>query len=431
MTGRWRYGVAAMALAGLATGGSTQGTRPIPAARAALSTVSHWVPAWGSAQMLATAADAERIAALGPVTIRQTVHLSAGGTMVRVRLSNVMGDQPLHVGALRLGRGIPGQPQVTDAAILTFDGATATIVPAGAEVYSDPLRLTTRAGDDLAISLFLPTPPVRHTGHPGARATTFLARGDQTGVPTLTAPERIGGWWDLADVEVRGGTATGAIVAIGDSITDGRGVGDDSNARWTDVFARRLAAARQPVRLSVVNAGIGGNRVLLDGNGPGLMARFDRDVIARPNVRYAIVLEGVNDLGVLTRDAPADAATRRAMVAAMLASYRQLSARAHAHNIHLIGATITPLVGNDYYHASPQTEATRQAINAAIRQAGIFDAIIDFDAAIRDPAHPDRLLPKYDGGDHLHPNEAGYRAMAEAIPLRLFEEGSVRAGRSR
>lgn len=427
MTKRWRFGTMAIVLAGLAAGGSSQPLRSTAPARALPS--PRWVPAWGSAQMLATVADAERIASLGPVTLRQIVHLSAGGATLRVRLSNVMSDTPLRIGAARLGRGVPGQPQVTGNVALTFAGATAITIPAGAEVYSDPLPLATHAGDDLAISLFLPKPATRHTGHPGARATTFLVRGDRSAAATLVAPERIGGWWDLADIEVTDGGTEGAIVAIGDSITDGRGVRDDGNARWTDVFARRLAANRATAELSVVNAGIGGNRILLDGNGPSLMARFDRDVVARPNVRYAIVLEGVNDLGVLTRDAPADDATHRALIATITAGYRELAARAHAHGIRLIGATITPLVGNDYYHAAPQTEATRQAINAMIRRSRIFDDVIDFDAAIRDPAHPDRLLPAYDGGDHLHPNEAGYRAMADAIPLRLFEASDLRVRR--
>lgn len=426
MTRRWRYGMTAIVLAGLATSGSTRSSPSVRSARAATSATSattRWVPAWGSAQMLATAADAERIAALGPVTIRQMIHLSGGGTMVRVRLSNVMGDQPLRIGGARLARGIPGQPQVTDDRPLTFGGATETMIPAGAELYSDPLPLATRAGEDLAISLFLPKPAARHTGHPSARATTFLVRGDQTSAATLTAPERIGGWWDLSQVEVSGGITADTIVAIGDSITDGRGVRDDTNARWTDVFARRLAADPRLAGLSVVNAGIGGNRVLLDGNGPNLVARFDRDVIARPNVRYAIVLEGVNDIGGLTREAPADPAAHRALIAALTTAYRELATRAHAHGIRLIGATITPLVGNDYYHASPQTEATRQAVNVVIRSGKIFDDVIDFDAVVRDPTHPDRLLPAYDVGDHLHPSEAGYRAMAAAIPLRLFAGG--------
>ncbi|PVE60356.1 hypothetical protein DC429_07140 [Arthrobacter sp. TPD3018] len=401
----------ALVLAGMAAAGWAQG--------------SHWVPAWGSAQMVAAQAEADKLAALGPVTVRQTVHLSGGGTMVRVRLSNIAGTAPLRIDAAALGKGAPASAIVTGNTPLTFSGTRAVTIPAGAEVYSDPLPLATKAGDDLTISLSFPDVPATRTGHPGARATTFAARGDQTAAASLIDPQTVGGWWSLADVEVSGGSTTGTIVAIGDSITDGRGVRDDANTRWPDELARRLSANRATAGLSVVNAGIGGNRILLDGAGPNLLARFDRDVIARPNVRAAIVLEGVNDLGTLTRDRPVDAVTHRAMVTAITAAYRQIAARAHAHGIRLIGGTITPLVGNANYHAGPETEADRQAINRFIRTSGTFDAVVDFDAAVRDPAHPDRLLPPYDTGDHLHPNEAGYRAMAQAIPLSFLTERRI------
>jgi lysophospholipase L1-like esterase len=379
-----------------------------------------WVPIWGSAQLRADGKDADAIAAAGPATVRAVVHLLGGGARLRVRLSNVAGDQPLTIGAATLGRGAPGGDRSDRAVPLTFAGARGVVVPPGAEIYADPVAFPVVAGDDLAVSLFFPAPVAQRTGHPGARATTWLAEGDQTAAPALTGARKIGGWWSLADVEASGAAQTGAIVAIGDSITDGHGAGDDANRRWPDDLARRLVADPATRGLAVVNAGIGGNRVLLDGIGPNLLARFDRDVLARPNVRYAIVLEGVNDLGVLTRDRPASPEEHRAMTAALTSAFRELTQRAHAHGIRLIGGTITPYAGNDYYHPGPASEADRQAVNAFIRTSGVFDGVIDFDAAVRDPARPDHLLPANDSGDHLHPSEAGYQAMADAVPLALF-----------
>lgn len=386
------------------------------------ATDNFWVPAWGSAQILVADADADKIGAVGPATIRQIVHLSAAGTRVRVRLSNVAGDRPLAIGAASVAATAGhGRPDSATPHRLTFAGAPTVTIPAGAEVYSDPVDAAVDTGGDLAISLFLPEPVPHRTGHPGARATAFLAPADQTRASALTGAQQIGGWWSLADVEVAGSPQDAAVVAIGDSITDGHGIRDDSNRRWPDLLAHRLASHAATRHLSVINAGIGGNRVLLDGIGPDLVARFDRDVIARAGVRYAIVLEGVNDLGMLTRDHPVDAATHRATVAAITAAYRQVAMRAHAHGIRLIGGTITPFVGNDYYHPDAAGEADRQAINDFIRSSGVFDGVIDFDAAVRDPAHPDRLLPAADSGDHLHPGEHGYAMMADAIPLSLFD----------
>jgi lysophospholipase L1-like esterase len=225
-------------------------------------------------------------------------------------------------------------------------------------------------------------------------------------------------WFQLSGVDVAGDGPV--VVAVGDSITDGYGSGDDKNARWPDALAARLRADRATAGWGVINAGISGNRVLADGIGPSLIERFERDVLGQRGVRVAILLEGVNDLGVMTRDAAQPPAVHRAMVKAIEDAFVDMAQKAHARNIRLIGATITPFVGSDYYHPGPETEADRQAINTFIRTSGTFDAVIDFDAALRDPARPDRLLADYDSGDHLHPSVNGYRRMAETVPLALF-----------
>ncbi|PAX06819.1 hypothetical protein CKY28_16585 [Sphingomonas lenta] len=391
------------------------------AATVASAQQGRWTGSWGSAQIRVEDQEAEKAPLAGPSTIRQTVRLSVGGPRLRVRLSNLFGDAPLVIGgaqvALPIANGAAAVRADT-ARPLTFSGATSVRIPPGAELYSDPVALPITAGADLAVTLHLPEPPARRTGHPGSRASAFLLPGDRVADAAFAGAQPAAGWHQIADVEVEAPART--IVAIGDSITDGYGVTPDSNRRWTDFFLSRLRADPRTRNLGVVNAGIGGNRVLLDGIGPNLMARFDRDVIARSGATHAILLEGINDLGVLTRDAPATPQAHRRIVAEVTGAYRQLAERARAHGIKLIGGTLTPFVGNDYYHPGPETEADRQAINRFIRTSGVFDAVVDFDAALRDPANPSRLLPAYDSGDHLHPSEAGYEAMAKAVPLALF-----------
>ncbi len=381
----------------------------------------HWIGSWGSSQMVVegdNALPADRAAA---ITLRQVVRLSAGGEQVRVRLSNAFGTRPLAIGAGHVAHAIAlGTPKIDRGVSLTFAGRPGAVIPAGAEIYSDPVALTAAPGSDLAITLYLPDAAAPQTGHPGSRATSFTLAGDHVADPDLTGAATTTHWYALADVEVAGSANAGTIVTIGDSITDGYGVKPERNTRWPDILAARLRATTATRAIGVVNAGIGGNRMLLDGLGPNLVARFDRDVIARSGVRWAIMLEGVNDLGVLTREAPATPAQHAAIVAQVTAGYAQVVARAHAHGIKVIGGTVMPFGGNTYYHPGAETEADRQAINAFIRGSGVFDAVIDFDRLMRDPAHPDRLPPAYDSGDHLHPSEAGYSVMGNAIPLSLF-----------
>jgi lysophospholipase L1-like esterase len=271
----------------------------------------------------------------------------------------------------------------------------------------------------LAISFHLPAAPARQTSHPGSRATSWFVHGDQARAPELPGARSIVHWYQLAGVDVVAPAGAAAIVTLGDSITDGSGVQPDTDRRWPDYFARRLQADPRTRRLAVLNHGIGGNRMLLDGLGPNALARFERDVLAQPGVRYLILLEGVNDLGTLTRDAPASPEAHRALVDGIIGAYRQMVERARARGIKTIGVTILPYGGSDYYHPDASNEADRQAINAWIRAAGNFDAVVDFDALMRDPANPSRMRADLDA-DGLHPSLAGYEAMADAVPLSLF-----------
>jgi lysophospholipase L1-like esterase len=245
-------------------------------------------------------------------------------------------------------------------------------------------------------------------------------RGDAVAAPALADAAKVDHWYQISEIDVRAASGTASVVALGDSITDGHGATTNGNDRWTDVLASRLQQSPAKRDIGVVNAGIGGNHLLTDGLGPNALARFDRDVLAPAGVRWVIVFEGVNDLGGLTRLGEVPPAEHKAFVQRIIAAYQQIIARAHAHGLRVIGATITPYVGSDYYHPGPLNEKDRQAVNEWIRAAGHFDATIDFDAVVRDPQWPDRLLPAYDCGDHLHPSPAGYRAMGEAISLSLF-----------
>lgn len=388
---------------------------------AAQDGTTRWSTSWASAQMLAEG-DNALPADAGPVTLRQIVRLSAGGPRVRVRVSNRFGDAPLEISAAHIGRAVaPGQStlQPGSGAGLTFSGEPAVTVPAGADYVSDPVDLPVDPGTDLAVSLHLPAMPSRQTGHPGARATTFVARGDQATAATLDQPAAVTRWYLLAAIDIEA-TAPAVIALFGNSITDGYGVVPDTNQRWSDRLAQRLRATAGLENAAVINLGIGGNRILRDGLGPNAAARFDRDILNQAGVTHVVILEGVNDLGVLTRDAPATPAAHAALVRDLTAAYAQMVARARERGIVAIGATIMPFAGSPYYHPGSETEADRQAVNAWIRTPGNFDAVIDFDAITRDPARPDHLSAAFDGGDGLHPSMAGYTMMADAVPLDLF-----------
>jgi len=274
---------------------------------------------------------------------------------------------------------------------------------------------------DVAVSFHLMNAPARQTSHPGSRATTWFVHGDVVDAATLKDAKHVDHWFQVSEIDVLAAAGAATVVALGDSITDGHGATTNGNDRWTDVLAARLQGGKKTRNLGVSNQGIGGNHLLTDGLGPNVLARFDRDVLAPAGARWVIVFEGVNDLGGLARTGEVTAAEHAAMVQHVTAAYEQIVLRAHAHGLKVIGATITPYVGSDYYHPGSTSEADRQAVNQWIRAAGHFDAVVDFDAVVRDPQRPDHLLPGFDCGDHLHPSPAGYKAMGEAIPLALFE----------
>lgn len=380
-----------------------------------------WTGSWAASQQLPEPDVAIPADELRAATLRQIVHLSAGGTALRVRLSNAFGAQALNLAGVHIARAAsPSAARidpVTDKP-LTFSGSAEVTIPPGADYLSDPIDFMAAPLGDLAVTIYFAEPPVGQTGHNGSRATSYLARGNQLSAADLPDAKKIDHWYFLSAVDVAAGR-TPSVVVLGDSITDGHGVATNANTRWTDTLAGRLQAAHSNV--GVLNQGIGGNHLLTNGLGPAALARFDRDVLAQTGVRWVVLLEGVNDLGGFTRLKDPPPAEHPAYVRRIIGAYEQIIARAHAAHLTIIGATIMPYTDSEYYHPPASNEADRQAINAWVRAPGHFDAVIDFDKAMADPAHPDHLAPAYDSGDHLHPSTAGYRKMGELVPLSLFK----------
>ena len=383
-----------------------------------------WIESWGASQQIPEPENALPAEDMRDATIRQIFHLSVGGTMLRVHVTNAFGFQPLHFTSVHIARPLSLSSSAIDAATdkpLTFAGQTGVSVPPGAEMVSDSIQFPVEALSSVTVSYHLDDPPMRETSHPGSRATTWYVHGDRVSASDLPDAKHVEHWYQVTGIDViDDAPGAGTVVALGDSLTDGHGATTNGNDRWTDVFAAHLQSTPATRDVAVSNRGTGGNHLLVDGLGPNALARFDRNVLAPSGVKWLIVFEGVNDLGDLSIGGDAPPPAHAAMVTNIEAAYAQMIARAHAHGISVFGATITPYGGSSYYHPFPSDEADRQAINAWIRAAGHFDGVVDFDAVVRDPQHPDRLLPAFDCGDHLHPSPAGYKAMGEAIPLGWF-----------
>ncbi|MEV4788829.1 SGNH/GDSL hydrolase family protein [Streptomyces tuirus] len=407
-TARPRAALAALSCCvalGCGTGTVPQGDRPSPPSSAP-GAAGHGVVTWASsAGHIGEAADGRGY--------RLMVHTSIGGSGLRVRLTNAFGDEPVtfdnvHAGLQRDGAAlVPGSNRR-----LTFGGARSVTVPAGGIVYSDPLPGHVPAGRTLAVSLYVPRAGDTLTGHWMAMQTSYTTDGDHTAEEGAAHwKQRTGSYVYLDAVTVRPRKGTGAVAALGDSITDGWHSTVDRNRRWPDYLARRLGASGTAVK-GVANAGIAGNKVLFDGPGESALNRLQRDALSLPGVRTVFLFQGVNDIK----------AEPGATSAGLIAGYRRLIDRAHAAGKCVVGATIAPYKG--WQEWDPPGEAIRQRVNTFIRDSGEFDAVADFDRVLRSPYDPERILPAFDGGDHLHPNDKGMRAMADAVDLQSLDCGT-------
>jgi lysophospholipase L1-like esterase len=397
-------GAAAVLLVGGVTVGSTSSAAAAPNA-------AGWVGSWATAVSTTGGAGAT---GFENVTLRQVVHLSVGGNQVRVRLTNVFGTMPLVVNATTVAaRGAEGGGSVAGTPVpVTFSGSGAVSIAPGTERVSDPIGLTVADDSDLVISTYLPVATGPATGRGGAWQTNYVAQGDAT--RSAGAEYSILGtsWYFLDGVDVKTVSA-GAVVLFGDSITEGccSPSSVDTNTRYGDFLADRLLQGPDRREMGVLNAGISGNRVLTDAGNAGVsaLARFERDVLGQTGVRSVILLEGINDIG----------GSRGAVTPEeIIAVYRQMIVRSHDAGLKIFGGTLTPFEGAGYY--TEAGEQDRQAVNQWIRTSGEFDGVVDFDRAIRDPQRRSRMLPVYDPGDHLHPNAAGYAAMANAVRIALL-----------
>lgn len=409
-----------------------------------------WIGTWATGpvslpvpEVRAVSRGEDRPPRINNQTVRQVVRTSIGGSHVRVLFSNQYGTEPLQIGAAAVAlRDRAARVVASSVQSITFDGERSSTIERGAALLSDEVDLIVPPGADLVIDLYLPgdswatTSPA--TTHRTGLSTTYFSRtGDHTGATDLPVDSSVLSWFYVSRVEVRTSTAPGAVVTIGDSITDGTASTPDTNSRWPDFLARRLTAAHGEAAPAVLNVGIAGNRVLSHNGGmatierrgapfgpdettpppnaffgPSALSRFDRDVLLQPGVTHVIVLESINDVG-FAFDHPWPT------VDDLIAGHTALVQRAHARGLRIYGGTLTPFEGAVTF--SETGEAKRQAFNVWIRTASPYDAVIDFDAAIRDPEHPRRIHVDYDPGDAIHCNDAGYRVMAHAVDLALLE----------
>ncbi len=386
-----------------------------------LAAEDHWVTTWGCAPQLTEPGNLPPVS-LAHNTLRQFVRVSLGGKNLRVRFANIFGTNSVTIHSAHLAlaaeKGSAGSGEIklaTDKA-LTFQGASEVVIPRGETIFSDPMEFDLPALAEVAVSIYFgDISATTITGHPGSRTTSFIVASNFVSAASLPDAKKTAHWYLVTGIEVSADSSSKTIVVLGDSITDGRGSTTDSNNRWPDNLARRLNTNAPTANVGVVNMGIGGNGIF-GGLGPAAVKRFDRDVLKQSGARWLIVFEGVNDIGGAHGENTATLATN------LIAAYTQFAVKAHAKNIRVYGATITPFGGNGYF--SPEHEVIRQQVNAWTRTNSLYDGVIDFDAAVRAPADATKFEavfhPGVNANDWLHLNPLGYKTMADTIDLNLF-----------
>ncbi len=365
-------------------------------------------------------------------TVRQTIHTSVGGQHMRLRFSNAFGGVDLPITSVSVALPLNGQAGVSAIQAgttqpVTFDGRSTVDIPVGAQAVSDPLTFDLAPESNLTVTVYLADGQASNsiTSHPGSRTTSYLLAGNHVADSNLPSATPVDHWYFLSGLEVWSKSTTAGVAVLGDSLTDGRGSTTNMNNRWPDQLLQRLQSHPDTADVAVLNQAAGGNRVLHDGLGPNGLARLDRDVLAQTGIQWLIVFEGVNDIGTTDATEPA----QKQVAADLIAAYDQIVTRAHAKGIRVYGATITPFGGNTGYDdAQGLREAARQTVNDWIRTSHRFDAVIDFDLAVRDPQNPRQILPAFDVGDHLHLNPTGYQALADAVPAGLFRQEPLPPG---
>jgi lysophospholipase L1-like esterase len=400
----------------------------VAATAAILPAQDHWVATWGTAELLARGPAPVAPANAAPPkgapgintrgfnnqTVRMIARTSMPGKRLRVRLENAFGAAPVKVGAAHIALREKDSAIVTatDRA-LTFNGQPGVTIGPGAVIVSDPVDLTIPALSDVAVSLFFPDATGAPTNHATALHNTYVMEGDATAKGSMEEPTVTQSYYYLAGIDVMAPATAFAIVPYGDSITDGARSSNESNHSWPALLAVRLAAKKDTANIGIANMGIGGNRVLRDGSGVSAVARFDRDVLSQPGVKWVMLLEGINDIG-------REASQPAEMVEAndIIGGYKQIIDQAHTHGIKIAGCTLTPYGTAGYQRE--HGESVREKVNDWIRTSGAFDAVVDFEKATRDESNPPKIRAEFDPGDHLHPNDAGYQAMADAIDLAIF-----------